>query len=170
MSEELPPSERPPEPPQPPRYSWEDEKAQEKEAEKEAEKMAEKGEGYYEAEKGRMYAEKYQRDPLSGAIWAGIFILAGLILLADNMGYLPKIGSAGALNWIALGAGCLLLLEVIVRVVSPDYARPIVGRIIFAGILMFAGLSGLVNIESAWPLILVVIGVAVLANAILRRR
>ena len=166
MSEELPPSERPPEPP---RYSWEDEKAREKEAEKEAEKVAEKGQGYYDAEKGQMYAEKYRRDPLSGAIWAGILILAGLIFLADNLGYLPKIGSAEAWNWILIGAGGLLLLEVVIRVASPDYARPIMGRIIFAGILMFAGLNGLVNIEFAWPLILVAIGIAVLANAILKR-
>ncbi len=166
MSEELPPSERPPEPP---RYSWEDEKAREKEAEKEAEKAAEKGQGYYDAEKSQMYAEKYRRDPLSGAIWAGMLIMAGVIFLADNLGYLPRIGNAQPWNWVLIGAGGLLLLEVVIRVASPDYARPIMGRIIFAGILMFAGLNGIINIEFAWPLILVAIGVAVLANAILRR-
>jgi hypothetical protein len=82
MSQELPPSEQPS---QPPRSSWEDEKEREKEREKEQEKEREK-----ENEKGQYAGEKFRRDPISGAFWAGILILAGLIFLADNMGYLPR--------------------------------------------------------------------------------
>ncbi len=162
MSEEYPSSELPPseQPPQPPRYSWEDEKEQEKEQEK-------------EAEKGAAYAEKYRRDPLSAAFWAAILILAGLIFLADNMGYLPSEGqfrSVEVWHWIMVGAGLLLFLEAIVRLVSPDYARPVRGRFIFAGALIAVGLSSMLNRpEIVWPLILVIVGVSILFSVIFRR-
>jgi hypothetical protein len=154
MNEELPPSERPPEPPR--RRSWEEEKEREKEQEK-------------EAEKAQDYAEKYRRDPISSIFWAGVLILAGLVFFAENFGYLPRIGGAEPWNWIAFGAGVLLLLEVLVRAASPDYARPVMGRVIFAAVLMMVGLSGLVRAEITWPLILVLVGVGILANTLFRR-
>ncbi len=146
MSQELPPSERPSEPP---RSSWEDEKEREKEREK--------------------AGEKFRRDPISGAFWAGILILAGLIFLADNMGYLPKIGNAQVWHWIVFGAGIALLLEALVRTLSPDYARPVTGRFILSGVLIVVGASGIINTELTWPLILVVIGIGILINTLLRR-
>jgi hypothetical protein len=162
MSQELPPSEKPPEPP---RSSWEDEKEREKEQEKEQEKEREK-----EAEKGEYAGEKFRRDPISGAFWAGILILAGLILMADNLGYLPDIGHAEVWHWIAFGAGLAVLLEGLVRAVSPDYARPVTGRFIFGGILLIVGLSGIVSTEITWPLLLVLVGAAILLNSLLRPR
>jgi hypothetical protein len=166
MSEEYPPSELPPSerPPQPPHYSWEEEKEKEKEQEKEQEK---------EAEKGAAYAEKYRRDPLSAAFWAGILILAGLIFLADNMEILPserQFSNVEVWHWIAVGAGLLLFLEAIIRLVSPDYARPVRGRFIFAGALIAVGLSSMLgNPEIIWPLILVIVGVSILFGVIFRR-
>lgn len=156
MSEELPPSERPP---APPRRSWEDEKEREKEAEKESEKL----------EKPANYEEKVRYSPLSSAIWAAILIWAGLVFMAETLGYLPQIGDAGAWSWIFFGAGVLVLLEVIVRTVSPDYARPVTGRVIWAGVLMLIGLNGVTSFAITWPLILVLVGVGVLANSLLRR-
>ena len=35
--------------------------------------------------------EKWHRDPLSAIIWALIFIWAGLVLLASNLGYLTQL-------------------------------------------------------------------------------
>lgn len=156
MSEELPPSERPPEPPS---RSWEEEKEREKEQEKTQEK---------ETEKGRGYEEKIRRDPLSAVFWAGILIMAGLVFLAANLGLLPKIGDTEPWHWIVFGAGVLLALEALVRTVSPDYARPTTGRLIFAGILMVAGLSGLFETQLMWPLVIVLIGVALLLKALSR--
>lgn len=161
MSQDLPPSERPA---QPPRSSWEDEKEREKEQEKEQEKEREK-----ESEKGSYAGEKFRRDPISGAFWAGILIMAGLIFLADNMGYLPKIGNAEPWHWIAFGAGLALLLEALARTLSPDHARPVIGRFILGGVLLVIGASGIVNTEITWPLILVVVGLGILATSLLRR-
>ncbi|MBN1430852.1 MAG: hypothetical protein JXB07_20950 [Anaerolineae bacterium] len=158
MSQDLPPSERPPDPP---RSSWEDEKEREKEQEKEREK---------EAEKGQQAGEKFHRDPISTAFWAGILILAGLILMADNLDYLPDVGRAEVWHWIAFGAGVAIVLEGLVRAVSPDHARPVTGRFILGGILIMVGLSGIVSTELTWPLLLVMIGVAILLNSLFRRR
>ena len=162
MSQDLPPSERPPEPP---RAAWEDEKEREKEQEKEQEKEREK-----ESEKEQYAGEKFRRDPISAAFWAGILILAGLILLANNMKILPQIGSADVGHWIAFGAGLAILLEGVVRAVSPDYARPVTGRFILGSVLMVIGLSGIVDTELTWPLLLVLIGVGILLNSLFRRR
>jgi hypothetical protein len=157
MNEELPPSERPP---RPPSRSWEEEKEAEKAREKEAEKIEEKGYGY---------AEKFRRDPLSAVFWAAILILVGLVFMAENLDMLPQIGEMEAWHWIAFGAGLLLLLEALVRVVSPDHARPVIGRFIFAVICLMGGLSGLISPEITWPLVLVLIGVGILIRAVLRR-
>ncbi|MBN1312276.1 MAG: hypothetical protein JXB30_12730 [Anaerolineae bacterium] len=162
MSQELPPSERPPEPP---RSSWEDEKEREKEQEKEQEKEREK-----EAEKGEYAGDKFRRDPISAAFWASILILAGLILMADNLELLPQIGNAQVWHWIVFGAGLAVLLEGAVRAVSPDHARPVTGRFIIGGILMVVGLSGVINTELTWPLLLVLIGAAILLNSLFRQK
>ncbi len=161
MSQELPPSEQPS---KPPRSSWEDEKEREKEQEKEREKESEK-----ENEKGSAAGEKFRRDPISGAFWAGILILAGLIFLADNMGYLPQIGNAEVWHWIAFGAGLALLLEALVRTLSPDHARPTTGRFILSGVLIVVGASGVISTEITWPLILVVVGIGILVTTLWRR-
>ena len=156
MSEQLPPSERPP---APPRSSWEEEKEREKEAEKEAEK----------AEKPYAFYEKYRRDPLSGVIWALVLIWAGVVFIGDNLGLLPQVGRADPWNWIFFGAGVLVMLEVLLRLVSPDYARPVGGRVVWGGILMAIGLSGIYGFDVTWPLILVLIGVSILVGSVMRR-
>ncbi len=164
MSEEPPPSERPPEPPQPPSYRWEDEKSREKEREKEQEKEAEKTE-----EKGRGYEEKLRRDPISAVFWASLLIVTGVVFMLDNLGYLPRPGHMEPWHWIAIGVGALLLIEAVVRVASPDYARPVTGRFILAGVFLIGGLSGLVQVEIGWPLILILVGLAILAGSLFRR-
>lgn len=161
MSQELPPSERPSEPP---RSSWEDEKEREKEREKEQEKEREK-----ENEKGQYAGEKFRRDPISGAFWAGVLIMAGLIFLADNLGYLPQVGNAEVWHWIVFGIGVAMLLEALVRTLSPDYARPVTGRFIWSGVLIVVGASGVISTEITWPLILVVVGVGILISTLLRK-
>ena len=57
-----------------------DEKFDEKEREKRDEKSEEK-----------TWEEKWQRDPLTSITWAAIFIWAGLVFLASNLGILNQI-------------------------------------------------------------------------------
>jgi hypothetical protein len=102
-------------------------------------------------------------------IWAGALIIAGLVFLADSMGYLPQVADVGPWNWIALGVGVLLLGEWFMRAVSAGHSYHSKGNLIMAGILIAIGLSGLVDARFTWPLILLAVGVASLFSALFRR-
>jgi hypothetical protein len=114
--------------------------------------------------------EKWRRDPLSAVIWAIILIWAGLVLLAENMGYLANLGNWEAWNIILIGAGVIVLLEAAVRVLVPTYRRPITGTIIWGVILIAIGGGDRVGWEAIWPVILIIVGVGILLGGFLRRR
>ncbi len=133
----------------------------EKEEEKEAEK-AEKEE--------KSWDEKWQRDPLGSLVWAIILIWAGLVLLASNLGLLARYEQVDAWGFIFIGAGVIILLEVVVRLLVPQYRRPVTGSLIFAVILLAIGFGSLLGWGLVWPLALIVIGVAILLAGFYRRR
>lgn len=169
-SNELPPNERmPPPPPRAPEpsWGWEDEKEEEKTAEKEAEKTDEKS-GYSDEK----VSEKYRRDPLGGVFFAAILIWVGLVFLADNLGLLPDFGNLGVWQWIPMGIGGLLIIEAIVRSVSVEYRRNVVGRLIFGGALLLWGLSEGVGLSwrTIWPALLILIGAVMLLRVFFWRR
>ena len=149
--------------------------------EKEMEKREEKDE---KSSEEKSWEEKYRRDPLGAVIWAVILIWAGLVFLASNLGFLDRfiirssdmpgwgfIGKlAGAWPIVLIGAGVIVLGEVVIRLLVPAYRRPITGSIIFAIILIGLGLGDLISWELIWPLILIVLGVSVLMRGFLRKR
>ena len=133
----------------------------EKTEEKQHEKMDEK-----------TWEEKQRRDPLSRVIWAGILIWAGLVLLANNLGILrdlPLVGRMDAWSIAFAGAGLIILLEVLIRLVVPEYSGPIIGSLIIALILLGIGLDDLVGWEIIWPFILIGFGVLILFRALFRK-
>ena len=124
-------------------------------------------------EKGRdeSWDEKFRRDPLNAAGWAFLFIWAGLVLLAENMGVLDNL-RAGLDAWsvIFIGAGVLVLLGVLIRLFVPAYRRPVGGSIVFGFILLGIGLGEVVGWIAIWPLILIGIGVSWLLRMFLGGR
>ena len=150
-----------------------DEKFDEKSMEKEEEKSTD--------EKG--WDEKWRRDPLSAIIWAAIFIYAGLVLLASNLGLLDNFlierveikgveflsDAINAWPLVFIGAGVILLIEVVIRLLVPAYRKPVIGTIIFALILIGIGLGDLIDWAIIWATILIIIGLSIIFRGFGRR-
>jgi hypothetical protein len=127
---------------------------EEKGEEKQQEKMTEKS-----------YDEKWRRDPLSAAVWAMILIWAGLALLIYNLDLLedlPYLSQMSVWSLIFAGAGIILLLEVLIRLVVPAYRGPVIGTTIVAVIFLGIGLGELVNFAVLAAILVIVIGVLLL--------
>lgn len=145
------------------------EKFDEKELEKQDEKSAEE----------KNYEEKYRRDPLGAIVWAVILIWVGIVLLGENLGYLEQLGLrlnfadfpfdipfvGDSWSLIFLGIAVILMIEVVIRLLIPDYRRPLMGTVIF--LVVCIGLAfGSWNL--IWPLILIAIGASILLRGLFR--
>ena len=133
----------------------------------------EKAEKEHEKEE-KSWEEKWRRDPLSAVVWALILVWAGLAFLVQNLNLLDnvRVGESPVEAWtlIFTGAGVIVLLEVVVRLVMPEYRRPLGGTLIWGFILLGIGLGKLVGVALVWPLILIAIGVGALLRGFLPRR
>lgn len=150
-----------------------DEKFDEKDREKREEKSSEE----------KSSEEKWQRDPLSAVIWALILIWAGLVFLMDNLGILDSIQTSGGIipgldvevdlgPWaiILTGAGVIVLLEALIRVLVPAYRRPVGGTIVFGFVLIGIGLGNLLNWSLVFPLILIGLGLSIILRGFMRSK
>jgi hypothetical protein len=145
-----------------------EEKEEEKTQEKEEEKLEEKG----------------SQDPLSAVIFALILIWAGVVLLAHNLGFLESLGGLfsrlplgeldlpwekisffGLTAWrlFFLGAGALVLIEVVIRLIVPEYRRRVFGSVIGAVVLIAVGLGGW---NLIWPMVLIAVGATILLRGV----
>lgn len=124
-------------------------------------------------EKGRGWEEKWRRDPLSAIVWAAILIWIGVVLLIGNMGLLDNLSILGrsveAWSFGFLGAGAIVLLEVVVRLIVPVYRRAVGGTLVFAAVLFGVGLGEIVGWVVVGPLVLIALGVSVLLRGLFRR-
>jgi len=123
-------------------------------------------------EKGRQeksWDEKWRRDPLSSAVWALILIWAGVVLLVANLD-LAGVSWLNAWPLFFLGAGAILFVEVLVRVLVPAYRAPLRGPVVLAIIFLAIGVGGLFPAVPVWALILIGLGVYLLLSGLLRPR
>lgn len=138
------------------------EKGEEKEQEKQQEKQDEK-----------RWDEKWRRDPLGSIVWASILIWAGLVFLADNLNMLGQFGVVGIFEPWSLafaGAGVILFVEALLRVLIPAYRRPVVGTIILAFVFLGIASGDTIGWGLIWPFLLIGIGLAFLLTGLTRRR
>jgi len=132
------------------------------------EKEEEQEEKEEKEEKGR--DEKWQRDPVASVTWAAVLIWVGLVLLADNQGLMAQYEwwNAWAVGFV--GAGVIVLLQVLVRLSIPEYRWGVTGGLIFGFILLGIGLGMIVGWSMVWPLLLVAIGIAIIVRVFTRRK
>jgi membrane protease YdiL (CAAX protease family) len=156
--------------------------------EKEAEKREEKYDEKEVAKQEEKWEEKWHRDPLSTIVGAAILIWAGVAFLAGNLGLLDAFTRLldglrirayeelpfeipfihlEALSVFFLGAGLIVLVEVIIRLLMPTYRKNVVGSIIGAAVFFALGTG---NWNLIWPLILIAVGASILLGGFARRR
>jgi hypothetical protein len=89
------------------------------------------------------------------------------VLIAINMGILATGWDAWPI--IFLGAGVIVLLGVVVRLLVPAYRRPLTGSIIFGFILLGIGLGELTRWDIVGALVLIAIGVSIILSRFIQR-
>jgi hypothetical protein len=111
----------------------------------------------------------HEKDGLSRVTWASIFVLAGLVFFADNLGYLPSIQGVDAWKWVMLGAGGLLLLENMIRVFSVDHHGPHPGGMILGAVFLTIGAGAIFGVDLSknwWPIVLIGFGLFAIARGL----
>ncbi|MGC9521427.1 MAG: hypothetical protein ACP5HG_06045 [Anaerolineae bacterium] len=115
---------------------------------------------------------------LDTLIWAAALVWAGAVLLAANLGYLERLSfqafdlpwdlpfSREAWSLVFVGTGLLVGIDILVRLIVPRYRRNVIGYVILAIVLISLGLG---RTELVWPLILLVVGAALLLRQWRRR-
>jgi hypothetical protein len=111
-----------------------------------------------------------RRDLLSTLIWAVILIWAGIVFLAESLELLKGLELLTPWGLVFIGAGVIVFIEVLVRLLIPQYRRPVVGTVIFGAILIAVGLGNLVSSGLIWAIALIVGGAAILIGVVWRRR
>ena len=117
----------------------------------------------------KSWEEKWREDPLSAAAWAGILVWAGIALLLGNLGVLDNVAIDGW-NLVFAGAGVILLLEALVRVLVPAYRQPIIGNLILGFVFLSIGLGDVFSWDVIWPLAVILLGLALLLRGFGWRR
>ena len=116
---------------------------------------------------GEGMEEKWRRDPISGVVF-------GLIVLA--LGVLLTLAARNVISWddwwkyFLIGIGVAFLIEVLVRRLKPAYRRPMFGRFVAGLVLICLGVAFVGGFGTWWPLIIVVIAVAILVRLLLFRK
>jgi uncharacterized membrane protein len=116
--------------------------------------------------------EKWRRDPIEALGWALLLIWIGIVILAEYYGYLVRFERLETWSIIMIGAGVLVLLGVLARLVVPAYRKPVLGNVILGVILLAIGLTDVVDIKGpvVAAIILFLIGGAIIVGGLTRGR
>ena len=107
---------------------------------------------------------------INAIYFGGVLIWAGIVFAADSLGFLPQIGSSDAWSWIFLGAGVASLIGNLIRQASSSILNPSGFDYIFGAVLLAIGLGGFTSLYIALSVVLLLVGGAILYNALFRTR
>ena len=150
--------------------NYESERHEPPRSERQRDEKDEKGQD----EKGRdeSWDEKWRRDPVEAAVWAFALIWFGLVwLLSNTTNYFRLFGEKA--EWWSIGfigAGVIILLGVLLRLLRPAYRRPVTGSLILGMVFVGIGLGQLWDWFIIGPLVLMAIGIGLLVTGVFRRR
>jgi hypothetical protein len=122
-----------------------------------------------EEKEEKNWEEKWRRDPLNAAVWSVIIIWAGVVLLASNFSIFQD---SFLQTWplFFVGAGAILLLEVLFRLLVPAYRQPFAGNFVLAIVFLAIGLGSLINWNLIWAIGLIAVGGYILLRGLFRSR
>jgi hypothetical protein len=119
-----------------------------------------------QSEEDYRYGRRHHHRGISG-IGAGVFLLLlGILLFLANQGIL-----AWDKWWqfLIIGLGIIFLVDSLVRY-QKDSAREVrIGELIAAIILIGVGIAFLVGNATWWPLVIILVGVAIIISGLLRK-
>jgi len=131
----------------------------------------------------KYHNEKHNDDAVGSVAWAFILIWAGLVFLAENMGWLAnitlptaalpeglEITGLGTWTLVFLGAGIITLLSGVVKLILPRQRHEIGGTFFFAALLLGFGLANIYGWATVWPIVLIAMGLTALAGALIRSK
>ena len=107
---------------------------------------------------------------INALYFGGVLVWAGIVFAADSLGFLPQIGSSDAWSWIFLGAGVAALIGNLIRQASSSILNPSGFDYIFGAVLLAIGLGGFTSLYIALSVVLLLVGGAILYNALFRTR
>lgn len=127
----------------------------------------EKQEKHEKHEKGEK-AEKGGRSGWAGPLFGGMVViwLGIALLLASNGNILWQ----NWWNWFLVGLGIILVIDGIMLTVLRGSAYPFIGFFIGGVIVFFFGFTPTFLNLSFWPVVIVVIGIAIIVGAVFGRR
>jgi hypothetical protein len=102
--------------------------------------------------------------------FGGVLVYAGIIFIADSLGFLPQIGDSSAWSWIFLGAGLASLIGNLIRQASPNIINPSAFDYVFGAVLLAIGLGGFISLYIALSVLLLLVGGVILYRALVRTR
>lgn len=111
--------------------------------------------------------KKALRSRMEAIYWAGALIWVGLVFLAEELGFIPQIGNASAWSWALLGVGLYGTGLNLYSTIIPDISVTTTGDYLWSGFWLVLGLSGFFAFNVFLPIVLLVIGLAILVKGVL---
>jgi hypothetical protein len=110
---------------------------------------------------------RWHRGSNSGLFFGLILVLLGAVFFLPTQGY---ISWGDWWKYFIIGLGVIFLIAAFMRYARPAYRGPRFFLLITGLILICIGLAFILGLGNWWPLIPIVLGLAILLRALLRRK